>query len=401
MAWLALWPFLAWAQASTQAPVPASRPSPSKIEVPSRAQPAEASHAKATSNITEQPRAPSSQPPHAPSRARSSSSIEAQPRAQPLALEPARAQSHVKAPTKIETQPNAQPSSRLDARPDAKTPATIEAQHRAHPRGLSHAKPYATTPAKIVGTVWQPDQEHTRPVGNWQKLGARSLLVQWSRAGDVAFIAGCGGQPAAVPPDWKRIASEPWAKEVIMGLAGDYSETTTRQLLPELIQRSRCLAQLNWPIHINAWYFPAEIDPTWKQAAQLRSLLTQLPRPLWVSAYDSVNLGPSGLCSVLKDSLPDDVGIFFQDGVGVHARTAGVSHDYLQGLRKCLGPHHKVRLIAEVMRPLPEGGFRAVTTQEMRAQLAMYPGEKVWLFEGPHYLNADLVDAIASELQKK
>jgi len=53
------------------------------------------------------------------------------------------------------------------------------------------------------------------------------------------------------------------------------------------------------------------------------------------------------------------------------------------------------------MRPVPEGGFRAATTQELSAQLAMYGGEKVWLFEGPRYLNPDLVRAIAAQLHKK
>ena len=380
---LALWPILASAQAPAQAPPAQARTrATSSITAHTSAQPSSQlraqGHAKAPATIKEQP--------SSPPRARPSSGIEAhQPRAQPL--QPPRAPSQARAPARIEAHSHAQPSSQLHT------------QRSAH---LSYAtQAHITAPVRIMGTVWQPDQEHTQPAGNWQKLGAHSLLVQWSRAGDVAFVAGCGGQPAATPPDWKRIAAEPWAKEIIMGLAGDYSETAARRSLPELIQRSHCLARLRWPVRIHAWYFPAEIDPTWTQAPQLRPLLAQLPHPLWVSAYDNTNMSPAALCRVLKASLPANVGVFFQDGVGVHARTAAIAHDYLHGLRRCLGARHPVRLIAEAMRPVPEGGFRAATTQELSAQLAMYGGEKVWLFEGPRYLNPDLVRAIAAQLHKK
>jgi hypothetical protein len=343
-----LWPFLAWAQVPAQT----SLPPPSKIEV--------------------QPRAQSPEPSHA--------------------------QSNVKASAKIVMHPSAQPSSQPHPQPHARASASIVTQRRVRTAGLPHEHSHVRALVKIAGTVWQPDQEHTRPAGNWQELGAHSLLVQWSRAGNVAFAPGCGGQLAGTPPDWKRIAAEPWAREIIMGLAGDYSETATRRSLLELIQQSRCLSRLHWPIHISAWYFPAEIDPTWTQAAQLRPLLAQLPRPLWVSAYDNANLGPAALCHVLKNSLPADVGVFFQDGVGVHARTAGVSHEYMQGLRKCLGAQ-RVRLIAEAVRPAPGGGFRAATLEELNAQLARYTGETVWLFEGPHYLNTDLVCAVRAKTQ--
>jgi hypothetical protein len=223
------------------------------------------------------------------------------------------------------------------------------------------------------------------------------LLVQWSQVGDVAFIPSCGGKLVKVAPDWRRIASEPWAKEIIMGLAGNFSETTTRESLPELIRHSRCLAHLHWPIPISAWYFPAEIDPTWTRAAHLRLLLAQLPRPLWVSAYDNANLGPAALCRVLKNSLPADVGVFFQDGGGVYARTASVARNYVQTLRQCMGTQ-RVRLIVEAVRQVPGGSFRSATAEELRAQLATYTGEAVWLFEGPHYLNADLVKAMRSHL---
>ncbi|WP_460745960.1 alpha-amylase family protein [Microvirgula curvata] len=238
----------------------------------------------------------------------------------------------------------------------------------------------------VVGMVWQPDYPTRNPQGNWEQLGVRKLLVQWSAAGDYNFVDGCNSTtPITDLPDWSRIAAEPWAQDVILGLAGDFDEPKARRSLELLVERSRCLAALMTPLRVSGWYFPVEADPTWTGVTRLGPLLNQLPRPLWISVYDNSNIGADALADWLDTWLPADVGVFFQDGVGVYARDASVAMDYLKVLQRRLGKD-RVRLIAEIFRPALGGGFRAATADEMLPQLRAYTGEQVYLFEGPHYL---------------
>ncbi len=253
--------------------------------------------------------------------------------------------------------------------------------------------PCAARPA-LVGTVWQPDAATVRPTGNWQQLGARQLLVQWSLVDDHDFIGACGA-PAAMTPDWQRIAAEPWAQEIILGLAGRFDERQARGQLDALLQQSRCIAALPLPFRVAGWYFPVEIDPTWQDAPRLAAILEQLPRPLWVSVYDNSNIGGPALADWLASWLPADVGIFFQDGVGVHARSAPVAADYMQALQQRLG-RQRVRLIAEAFRPAAEagGGFRAATPAELATQLSAYQTYPSYLFEGPRYVPQETIDGL-------
>ncbi len=252
--------------------------------------------------------------------------------------------------------------------------------------------------ARVDGIFWQPDAQTLRPQGDWHRLGARSLVVQWSQAGEVGFIAGCGTPLAdAGLPDWERIAGEPWAHEVILGLAGDYDETRARDAVPALVERSHCVVANPPPVNVVAWYFPVEIDPGWTDAPAMAAQLQALPRPLWVSVYDNHNVGGQALAAWLRGWLPEDVGVLFQDGVGLHTRQPRVALDYLADLRAALGSR-RVRLVVEAFRPDPAGGFRAASTEELATQLRAYRGERVYLFEGPHYLDPAAVEALRRAL---
>ncbi|WP_295854538.1 hypothetical protein [uncultured Xylophilus sp.] len=261
--------------------------------------------------------------------------------------------------------------------------------------------PGAQAAVRIAGTVWQPDAQTVHPQGIWERLGARTLLVQWTARDGHAFVDGCPAAGAVEPPqprpDWARIAREPWAQNVILGLAAHGDETAARASVESLVARSRCLAALATPLKVTGWYFPVEVDPTWKDAAGLARQLEGLPRPLWISAYDGANVGPAALADWLHGWLPKDVGVFFQDGVGVHARSAPVARDYLLALRQRLGPR-RVRLIAEAFRPAPGGGFRPATPEELVPQLATYGGHEVFLFDGPHYVDTRLVEVLREKL---
>jgi len=138
-----------------------------------------------------------------------------------------------------------------------------------------------------------------------------------------------------------------------------------------------------------------EIDPTWTEAPRLAALLNRLPRPLWISVYDSANVGPREMAKGLATWLPTDVGVFFQDGVGVHAREAWVARHYANTLANELG-RERVRIIAEAFRPRQGGGFRPATLEELKPQLAAYHGYPIYLFEGPRYVSGALVDELAA-----
>ncbi len=245
----------------------------------------------------------------------------------------------------------------------------------------------------IAGTVWQPDNATLDPRGTWDKMGASELLVQWVAVDGTAFVATDVMPVATTLPAWQRIAGEPWAKQVILGLAGRYDEKSARKSISELAKISAQLAKLPTAMNVVGWYFPVEIDPTWTEAATLAPLLAPLPRPLWISVYDSANVGPEALVQGLMKWLPSDVGVFFQDGVGVHARDAVVAKHYADVLSARLGKD-RVRLIAEAFRPQVGGGFRSATIQELGPQLAQYAAYRVFLFDGPHYLPDTLVNQV-------
>jgi hypothetical protein len=252
----------------------------------------------------------------------------------------------------------------------------------------------------IEGVVWQIDNEHTQPQGDWQKLGVKRLLVQWTVVDDLAFVPGTGLAPGASMPDWQRIAQQPWAKEVILGLAGRFDERGARNDLQSLVELSARVARTPPPVNVAGYYFPIEIDPTWMEAFRLRTLLNQLPRPLWISVYDSANVGPEELAQSLVEWLPQDVGVFFQDGVGVYAREPYVARHYANVLVRRLGKD-RVRLIAEAFRPQVGGGFRPATLEELRPQLATYEGFPIYLFEGPRYVPPSLVQGLAAAQERR
>lgn len=244
----------------------------------------------------------------------------------------------------------------------------------------------------IEGTVWQVYNENAAPKGDWDRLGASRLLIQWTAVDGIAFREGTD-LPSGNIPDWKRIAGEPWAREVILGLAGRFDEKSARADIAQLAETSAAMARLPTPLNVVGYYFPVEIDPTWTEAPQLTALLAKLPRPLWISVYDSANVGPQELADSLLRWLPPDVGVFFQDGVGVHAREAWVARHYVTVLERSLGKG-RVRVIAEAFRPKEGGGFRPASIGELRPQLATYAGLPIYLFEGPLYVPSSLVDEL-------
>ena len=248
-------------------------------------------------------------------------------------------------------------------------------------------------PPLVDGIVWQPDNATVGIAGSWNDLGAHELLVQWIVVDGQSFVADAGLPTVPVVPDWSRIAREPWARQVILGLAGHFGEREARADIAGLAALSLRLAYLPTPLNVTGWYFPVEVDPTWQEAPRLAELLAPLPRPLWISVYDSANVGAGTLADWLAGWLPADIGVFFQDGVGVHARTPAVAREYADALAGRLG-RERVRVIVEAFRPHTDGGFRPAVATEIAPQLEALRGYPLYLFDGPHYVDEGVVRAL-------
>lgn len=245
----------------------------------------------------------------------------------------------------------------------------------------------------VAGIVWQLHEDAPEAQGTWHRLGARELLVQWTALDGVAFVRGTGLRESKRRPDWRRIARQPWAERILVGLAGRSEEAEARRSVEALVEQSLRIAKLRFPFEVSGWYFPVEADPTWKEAPDaLPAALRRLPRPLWISAYDRNSLGARAFAEWVDGWLPDDVGVLFQDSVGVHARTPAIAREYADALAARLGAA-RVRLIAEAFRAEGER-FRPATAAELRQQLAAYRGLPVYLFDGPHYVSERLVEEV-------
>ena len=252
---------------------------------------------------------------------------------------------------------------------------------------LAWSQPQQRLNLRVPGMVWQPDNATARPEGEWQRLGIDTLLIQWLATNDGA------GHVWNVPA-LEQLRGQPWAQNIIAGLVGDGDEPRARSRVQELARASQLLAQQPLPFEPAGWYFPVESDPSWAEVHRLAESLRDLPRPLWVSVYDNSNIGPDALVRWLQQWLPEDVGVFFQDGVGLHTRDAATAAQYTLALANALG-WQRVKLIAEVFRPDGSGSFRSATAQELRSQLSFYAGWPVLLFDGPHYLPPALVNELA------
>lgn len=260
--------------------------------------------------------------------------------------------------------------------------------------GLFQARHRPRRP-QVTGIVWQPDDATIDPHGAWQRIGVDTLLIQWSEVDGRSLLPVQGITPFQPQPNWTRIAAEPWAQKVVLGLAGNFSESAARKEVAALARASRALAAAaqQTPLNLTGYYFPVEVDPSWGEALSLAPLLALLPRPLWISVYDRRNIGPKPFVDWLGAWLPDDINVFFQDGVGVYAREPSVAARYVEALGQRFG-RARVAVIAEAFRPRFGGGFRSAEPEELRPQIAAYDGYPIFLFDGPHYVTPVLVSAL-------
>jgi hypothetical protein len=246
---------------------------------------------------------------------------------------------------------------------------------------------------QVTGVMWQLYEKAPEAKGTWHRLGARELLVQWTAVDGIAYVPGTNLRQSRRMPDWQRIGAEPWAERVIVGLSGRTDEQATRKSLDAMLAESLAITRLTFPFRVSGWYFPAEVDPKWKEApSALPPILDRLPRPLWISVYDNEKIGPREFAEWLGSWLPSNVGVLFQDGVGLYTRTPAVARQYADALAARLGKA-RVAIVAEAFRS--EGGrFRPATAAELKQQLPAYHGFPLYLFDGPHYVPDHVVNEL-------
>ena len=244
-------------------------------------------------------------------------------------------------------------------------------------------------PLSINGIVWQLSRDTTSIRGDWQKLGANHLLIQWSMVNNINFLTG----PEGIRPDWLAISQQPWAQYVILGLAGNFDEKIARKNSLALAKESLQLISQSGPLNVSGYYFPVESDPTWLEVQDdMPKALALLPRPLWISVYDNSNIGSEPFAKWLSGWLPHDVGIFFQDGVGVEARSAPVARQYADALSNTFG-HNRVKVIVEAFRPSSNGKFRAALAAEILPQITAMQGYDIYPFAA-QYLDSKKVSIL-------
>lgn len=231
------------------------------------------------------------------------------------------------------------------------------------------------------GIFWQPDQQHLGPHGDWQQIGVESLVVQYGSVDERAWFANAYQQAYADVPDWKRIGGEPWARRIVMGLAGNFDEDASRQRVSDLARMSSLLAQ-HTPLPASAYYFPVEADPSWKDVGTLGTALNTLPRPLWVSIY-SRPITPQALAAWVLTWLPPDVGVMLQDGVGIGDRSPEQAQALFDALQRTLGPG-RVIMVAETFHQDAEGNLQSAPLSQLVRQLKTYRGDRVYLYDTSH-----------------
>ena len=154
--------------------------------------------------------------------------------------------------------------------------------------GGAHAQGRAAPPV-IEGIVWQPDNTTVAPRGIWNELGARQLLVQWIVVDDLAFVPGTDFKlmPEAARLGTHRAANRGRRRSSWVWRGATTSARRATEI-GELAAISRGLAGLPTPLKVIGLVFPrrgrSDLD---RGARGWSTRSASLPRPLWISVYDS------------------------------------------------------------------------------------------------------------------
>lgn len=165
-------------------------------------------------------------------------------------------------------------------------------------------------PPIIEGIFWQPDNDTTPPKGNWHYLGINTFVPQWSVVESKSWWKNSNLPQWEKAVDLQKIKQQPWAKNLILGLAGEYNEHEARANVIALGEKSAQIIQEQNDASLKGYYFPVEADPTWLRVSTLGHVLEKLPSPIWVSVYSGES-EPENYDLWVKSWLPQQAGVFF------------------------------------------------------------------------------------------
>lgn len=231
----------------------------------------------------------------------------------------------------------------------------------------------------IRGVIWQPTLAYPQPRGQWQQIGANTLLVQWLVSKNRAWRDHLGVQTWNAHTDWARLRRASWARHLVLGLAGDYDLAQARTDWRRLAKQSRRIVR-----HVTkppqAWYASIEISPDWTNARAIRGYLQAMPRPLLVSVYRANGLSPTQFAEWVQSWLSDGIYVLFQDGVGTgHRSTPEDAVRYTLALIDVLG-RQRVGIVVDAFRRTANGEFESASFAQLHAQLLAYRSLRVPIY---------------------
>lgn len=235
-------------------------------------------------------------------------------------------------------------------------------------------------PVKLAdGIFWQPNRECLHPDGIWNQIGIHTLVIQWMITDGRAWFPSSKLPQWKPQIDWGKITDAPWAKNTIVGLAGDFQVPRARREAQHLADLSSDIVTripIKGPL---AWYAPVEISPGWRNVQAIKNYLSSLPRPLWVTIYGGYEMTPSELVSWVRSWLPPGVGVLYQDGVGVGKETPTQAARKARALASAFGRSH-VGIILEAFQEHPHGQFVSASIWRVAKQLRTYKGLHIYIF---------------------
>jgi len=227
----------------------------------------------------------------------------------------------------------------------------------------------------IKGVIWQPTLNYNTPQGSWDEIGADTILVQWTLLEKKAWVNATNYQVWKPSPNWPEIAAQPWAKNIIFGLSGDFDMLKARKEWSYHMSASRRLSnsikKLKISNNIKGWYAPIEIDLSWSNIDEIVEYLRGMPRPLYVSSFVGKFEDPIKYAKWVSKWLPKDGTLLFQDSIGTRALTHKESQQYINALVSELG-RDRVEVILEAFSISKENKINSESLWSVAERLVYY-----------------------------
>ena len=243
-------------------------------------------------------------------------------------------------------------------------------------------------PSSLVkGIIWQPSFDYSKPAGNWHLLGASTLLVQWLIVDNHAWLdfsdhALASGLDQG-PTEWLVVFGQPWARNVIWGLAGRFNVQESHDMSEIISAQSQFLIDFV-PSQPLAWYAPLEVSPELTSSDELNAYLDRLPRPLMISVYGGHDMTPERFAAWVHHVLPSDIFILIQDEVGVQRQSPQIARQRVENLAALRGSEN-VGIILEAFVQKgaygePDLAFEPSSVWRVYQQLSAYKGLSIYVF---------------------